>query len=296
MLSIACNKLTRNNVEKLLSPTVIINIDGTSIEVENTTSSNDIQLYIELSKRQDCLGNIEYVEYKEFMSILGCSKATFYNSLYRLEKLGYIRAVSDRKGYWNITILNNIFLTKEDYKQSYMRTNVDFLYSDEFKKMSWVEKKICLYLHLNKNVNRKLEIYIENLAKAVGIKINSVIKAALDAIKKFFPYVTTMGAQGTKIVFECSNISKNEETEDANYIKHKLKAFCKRNKVNHSDKDVEDISIISGQYSGRLTLNEFMRVVIHVIFKSTKDKTLNPSYINYLCGIESKRKNIKQEK
>lgn len=287
MSSIACNKLTRANVEKLLSSTVFINMDGQTVEVDNTNSANDIQLYIELSKLQDCMGRVEGISYLEFMDILGCSKATFYNSLERLERLEYIKAVSDRKGKWDITILNNIFLSEEDYKQSYMRTNVDFLYSDEFKKMSLVSKKICLYLHLNKNTYRKLEVYLATLAKGIGIKILSVVKDALEAVKKFFPHMFVEGKQGKKLVFEASRVSKNEETEDANYIKHKLKVFCDRHNIKYTKKDIEDVSILSGQYSKKLSFQKFISIVMHVLFVSTRDNSLRPNYINSVCKIES---------
>ena len=290
-MSLGCNKLTRKNVEKLLASTVVItNENGQTVEVDNITSPNDIQLYIELSKRQDCLGRVEYVSYKEFMEILDCSKATFYNSLGRLEKLGYIRTESDRKGFWDIVVLNNTFLTEKDYKQGYMRTNIDFFYSSQFKKMSLVEKKVCIYLHLNKNKFNTLEVYLETLLKSIGIKIKSVVKAALDSIKHIFPHSKVNGSQGEKIVFGSSNVSKNEQTENANYIKHKLKAFCDRYKVKHQDSDIEDVSILSGQYCKRLSYNHFMRIVIHVMFESTIDKSLNPEYINHLCKLESKRK------
>lgn len=290
MSSIASNKLTRANVERLLSPTVFITVNGQVVEVENTTSANDIQLYIELSKRQDCMGRIDGVTYSDFMELLDCSKATFYNSLYRLERLEYISATPDRKGYWSITILNNIFLTKKDYKQSYMRTNVDFLYSDSFKKMSCVEKKLCLYLHLNKNPREKLERYACKLAKAIGVKIVSVINAALDRVKEFFPHDIVKGSQGNKIVFNGSNIAKNIATETSNYIAHKLKQFCKENKIKHTSNDIEDVSTVASQYSHTVSYKKFMQIVLHVVYESTIDKSLVPNYINHLCNLETKRK------
>lgn len=293
MSSIACNKLTRSNIEKLLSPTIFISNNNEVVEIENTTSANDIQLYIELSKRQDCMGRVDGISYSEFMELLGCSKATFYNSLYRLEKLEYIKATPDRKGYWSVTILNNVFLTKEDYKKGYMRTNVDFLYSDTFKKMSYVEKKICLYLHLNKNPRNKLEIYISNLAKAIGIKIVSVISAALEKVSAFFPSYTVQGNEGKKIIFENSNIVKNEETENSNYIAHKLKYFCKVNKIKHVTDNIKDVALLAGQYSHKISFTRFMAIVLHVVYKSTADRSLNPRYINYLCGLEVKRRTVK---
>lgn len=295
MSSIACNKLTRKNVERLLSSTVFINSDGQTVEVDNTASANDIQLYIELSRIQDCMGRVEGVNYLEFMEKLGCSKATFYNSLERLERLEYIKAVSNRKGSWDITILDNVFLSEKDYKQSYMRTNVDFLYSDEFKKMSLVAKKICLYLHLNKNTFRKFEVYLATLAKGIGIKILSVVKDALEVVKKFFPHMFVEGKQGKKIVFESSKVAKNEETEDANYIKHKLKVFCDRHNIKYTKKDIEDVSMLSGQYSKRLSFQKFISIVVHVLFVSTRDNSLRPNYINSVCKIESAKLAQKEE-
>lgn len=282
-MTIVSNKLSRKNVEKLLAPTVFITENGQVKEVANTTSANDIQLYIELSKRQSVLGRVDDVSYKEFMEILGCSKATFYNSLERLQKLEYIRAESDRKGYWDITILNNIFISKEDYKQSYMRTNVDFLYSDKFKSMSFVEKKICLYIHLNKNTHRKLEIYLVNLAKSIGVKIVSVVKAALKKVMDFFPHMAVETEQGKKLVFESSNVVKNDETEASNIIRHKLKAFCSRNNIKHTEQDIEDVAVVSGQYSHKLTFKQFTDIMIDVIFKDTANRWLNPAFINHNC-------------
>lgn len=288
-MTIASNKLSRRNVEKLLSPTVIILEDGEVKEVANTTSVNDIQLYIELSRRQSVLGRVDDVRYKEFMEILGCSKATFYNSLERLQRLEYIRAESDRKGCWDVTILNNVFATKADYKKSYMRTNVDFLYSDKFKAMSAVEKKICLYVHLNKSTHKKLEIYLTRLAKKIGIKILSVVQAALMNVAYFFPFEIIVGRQGDKICFKPSNVAKNSETETSNYIKHKLHTFCNRYKIKHTDQDVEDVAMLSGQYCNRLTLKQFMSCVFKVIFSSTTSKWLNPEYINFMCKMTCKR-------
>lgn len=285
MSSIASNKLTRANVERLLSPTVLITVNNEVVEVENTTSANDIQLYIELSKRQDCMGRVDGVAYSDFMELLGCSKATFYNSIYRLERLEYISAIPDRKGYWCITILNNIFLTKKDYKQSYMRTNVDFLYSDDFKKMSAVEKKLCLYLHLNKNPREKLERYLMTLTKSIGLKIASVVQSALEKVSKFFPHIVIQSEKGKKIVFGNSNIAKNEETEISNYIKHKLKYLCNFFNIKHTDDDVKSVATLSGQYCRDIPFHRFMSIVQRVIYKET-DRSLNPKYVNHLCKLE----------
>lgn len=289
-MSIASNKLSRHNIERLLQSTVIISDkDNNAIEVANTTSTNDIQLYIELSKRQNCYGVVEGVYYADFMELLDCSKATFYNSIYRLEALEYIKAVSSTSGYWNITILNNVFANEEDYKKGYMRTNVDFLYSNTFKKMSCVEKKICLYLHLNKNTHMNLEIYPVTLAKSIGVKVISVVKAALEKVAVFFPFNYVKGKEGIKINFTSSSVVKNEETEASNYVSHIMKYTCKKYKIKHTIEDLIQIGLLAGQYIKKIGYSRFMSIIGHVIYKSKIGQSLNTRYINHLCKLESKR-------
>lgn len=282
-MSVGNNKISRKNVERLISSTVYVYENGSYIEVDNTTSANDIQLYIELSKRQDCLGRVDGVYYADFMELLDCSKATFYNSLYRLEKLQYISIESDRKGYWSITLLDNVFLTEKDYKNGYMRTNVDFLYSDDFKKMSYVEKRMCLYLHLNKDRFSKFEIYPAKLAKAIGIKILSVVKEAAKGIASIFSNMIIQGSQGDKIVFGVAITNKNEETEDSNYIRHKLKHMCRAYAVKHTEKSIDDVGVLSGQYIRRIGYNKFISIVNRVIFHDSVNREILPSHINKLC-------------
>lgn len=284
-MSVGSNKLSRANIERLISSTVYVSYGASYIEVQNTTSANDIQLYIELSKRQDCLGRIEGVYYSDFMELLDCSKATFYNSLYRLEKLQYITTESDRKGSWTITLLNNVFLTDNDYKKGYIRTNVDFLYSDDFKKMTCVEKRLCLYLHLNKDRFSKLEIYPIKLAKAIGVKIVSVVKEALNAISSIFTNTIVQGSQGDKIVFGATMMQKNEETEDSNYIRHKLKHMCRVYSINYTDESIDDIGILSGQYIKKMGYNKFISIVVKSIFVTSIDKTIHPKIINKMCKV-----------
>lgn len=289
-MSIASNKISRKNVEKLLQRKVIISDkNGDAIEVDNTSSANDIQLYIEFSKRQNCYGVVEGVYYADFMELLDCSKTTFYNSLYRLEELEYIKATPSNSGYWTVIILNNVFANEDDYKKGYMRTNVDFLYSDTFKKMSLVEKRLCLYLHLNKNTHVNLEIYPVTLAKSIGIKVISVVKAALDKVAVFFPFNYIKGKEGIKINFTSSSVVKNEETEASNYVSHIMKYTCKKYKIDHTVDDLVQIGLLAGQYIKKIGYIKFMDIVHHVIYKSSIGKYLNTKYINRLCSMESKR-------
>ena len=279
------NKIARRNVETLLSPTIYIkDKNGNIKEQTNHITSNDIQFYLELSKRQDKTGLVNGVNYAEFMELLDCSKATFYNCINRLENYGLIKACPDRKGFWDITLLNNQFINKKDRERGYIRTNLDIFYTKEFKKFNTIEKKICLYLVMNKRRLESMRVYPETLAKGIGIKIVLLIKRALKSVQQFFPNEYMMGEQGVMIKFgKYVVVGKNLETEDSNYIAHKLKYLNKAHKLKLDAAVLAEIPKLAGQYIKKISYTSFVNIVNNVIHNTVVKVDNIPKFINKLC-------------
>ena len=297
-IRVANNKLSRAIVEKLLAPTVVVPreikredglYDVVYVNEPNLNSKHAIQLLIELSKKQNSIGQVESVHYKDFCKLLGCCKQTFYAALEQLQEKGYItRNQSKNDGYWSVFIRNNVFTNKKDDKKGYLNTNLAIFDSKGFKSLSCVAKRICLYILLNRTDRfGEFVVYPETLAKRIGLKVVSVVLDALEDIKEFFPSKFTPGKQGGMIVFlPSSRTPRNDQPEHYNYFIHKLKVFCSMHKISFTSATLHDVSKLFCTFRKKLDPTQIIYNISNLILQY---KSLQPALINSFLTSQSRK-------
>jgi len=249
------------------------------ILLEKNISSIDISLLLALIPNSNAMGAFKNVSCKNICLELNISDQAFYDSLYRLDRLGYIKLDWSNRKDWSGIILNNVFLTKNDDK-NYMRTNMPFLYSKEFNKLKANEKKIVLKLNMDMKKDKGMEIYPETIGSWIGITNKSLILSYIENIKQFFPCYFKDGKQGLLVCFKkspiCALVSRG--TEAAIYLVNKIKNFCRVNRVNYTIDAIKDVvHILTIQYANRDIDNLVMGVITDSMILK---KNLQPRLIN----------------
>lgn len=292
-IRIANNKLSRKIIEKLIAPTVIVSkeykredglMDTQFTEIPNIKSKYSISLLIELSKRQNSIGQVTGVHYKEFCHLLGCNKNTFYNCLDELNSREYIQTSSDKNGYWTIFIHNNVFTKSEDDHKGYLDTNISIFNDERYKKFSLTSKKICLYILLNAKRYSEYSIYPETLCKRLGIKVINVIKVALKQVQIFFQHEFIQGKQGGLIRFTSISYAQNDDTECFNFFRHKLKFYCQTHKIKTTPDEIKKVSVLFCSYRHKLSFTKIFKVFGEYFLNHN---SIQPALINSLLGLSA---------
>lgn len=271
MTNISNHKLSEKIVSKILKDKVEICDNNGNISlihnISNTGSEIDFLIY--LSSIQDEFGKVYRVFYKDVAFSLGISYPTFYSIIDRLVVRNYIQAEQGSDGYWNFTILDNIFLN-DSFKTPYLNTNRAFLHSKQFISLPGKSKKIVLKLfmsYLKPNMERYgLKIRLEKLGKLIGVLDQSNLKRYLNAILPYFPFKL-----GHDVVrFEKGIIVFNEkfvESERAYSIATNLKSFCHKNKIPYCISDIKDLVFVINQY---IQKGLSIRKIYAIIYDSLK--------------------------
>lgn len=237
----------------------IKDFDEQIIEVNNITS-NELDLLLYMSLRQDPWGKVIGLYYKDVvLDLCFSSKQSFYNSLYGLEDKGYIKINYDRKDeYWECIILDNIFLDSKDDNKGYFNTNRDFLHTPEFRSLSLNEKKICIKLAIQYHEQHcegfGMSIYPKTVSKWIGVKSTALIYKYIENISAFFPSVIKKGTLGNMFHFGNHNyvpFIKADASEREHHLLHKLKYFCRSYSIAYTIKDLKDLIVLIGQYAAK---------------------------------------------
>lgn len=282
-------KLSHKIIDRIMHPTVFVEDENGNISEINNIEGHEFNLLFSLSLKQNCFGQVKGIHYKNMKLEIGFrSKQTYYNILNNLQLKGYIRIDNRRNdGYWDCTILNNVFNGEEDYKKGYFNTNRAFLHSPEFRRLSTNEKKLCIKLamcyqeeHCEKY---GLQIYPETMAKWIGLKTTSLIYRYMENISKFFPNERREGIQGELIYFPKGNkvpFTTTNKTEREHYLTHKIKCFCHDFKIAYTLKDLKDLIILMGQYASK-GIGKLYGTICDVLISK---RSIEPALINSLLS------------
>lgn len=286
-MRITNNKLSYDIINRIMLPSLTVQDDaGNKINISNVTSI-ELDLLLYLSLRQDQFGNIKGIYYKDAMLDLFCCKASFYNALYALEKKEYIVINYANRGYWDCTILNNIYRSANDDKKGYFNTNREFLFDKRFKQLKINEKKLCIKLSIlyntKKGVRNGINVYLSTIKNWLGVGSTTLAYDYLDSISFIFP-CTYKVRQADILVSVTSGNSfydkSTNKTERENYLTHKLKYFFNSFKISYTLKDIKDIIILLGQYSS-IPAKTLYTSIFDVILK---DRIVKPKLINFILS------------
>ena len=272
------------------------------------------------------VNGISNIYYKDIANTINCSISNFYNVISNLKIKGFIDITKcdECKQEIVIKVLNNNFNTKNKFK-NYMDLNskifdIDLLkniragsiqvllYSifriskqksrvndSNYNKLIYKNiKSICLELNISE---RMLKEYFNELNKANILNIS--IKQ--DKNNKNFKLIEINKDLLNKPTIEITEKSKTAikpESSVHRYYTNILKNFCRRKKINYTERNLNDTAILMNQYwqisiSKNKDIINIMRnvfnnikdelnsVVVHKIIKALINNNFNNKYIIY---------------
>lgn len=241
-------------------------------------TSKEIDFILYLSSICNEFGNVRGLHYSDVSLKLNINNSTFYRLIDSLTMKGIITSDYSRAwGSWNITINNNIFKTKEDYKKGYIQTNKDFLFSYEFRSLDVKVKRLALALIKVDRTEKNFKISIEKLKKWVGCDSSSKVLDYIEILKKWF----NVFCKDNMFYFSLKNkAQKAKNSNKENVLAHKIASICRIYNITYTLKDLNDLITLFKQYSER-KLNLLRRA----IFESTYTyKSIEPALINHIVS------------
>lgn len=268
-----------------MKPTVSIPIEVSPGKIEFTSIPNvtdtELVLLIYISKIQDQFGNIKGLYYKDACRVLGCCKQSFYNALYSLEQKGYIQInfMYKEQKFWDLTILDNIFISEKDDKKSYLNTNKKLFNTDQFKSLKLNEKKLILKLALDYSSEKKNTFYPERVIEWLGIKSISLAWEYINNISSLCNLIITPGKTGDLIKVANADALTDlaPETERDNFFTHRLTYLLRKSKIGFTAADIKGLITLINQKTKEAGICKILNVMCHVFqrYKSIESKLIN---------------------
>lgn len=254
-------------------------------------SSAEISLLLYLSRICNSKGEVEDINYHIISKKLGFSYQSFYNALYKLEKNNII-SINHISTYLNCSIVNNKYISEQDFKRGYINTNLDFIMSTQFLKAKLNIKKLVLrYLLAAKGSKGNYYVAFKTLvAHLGGLVRKSLLWEYLDVMKKWFSIKESKKESLDNLIFTITleSTSSEEYTKDL-YWTHKLEGFCRRNEVEATKESIKDtIRLIKIYGYKEQAIKEFEALMSIIYRTANKKKKLLPRLINSTLSFELK--------
>lgn len=243
-------------------------------------TSTDIMLLLKLSTINNSDGLVEDINYLELSKSINCSIQSYYNSLKHLQNINLIK-INKASTRNNCIIINNKFLQK-NYKNGYMNTNLDFLYSEDFKNIKLNTKKIVLMYFLSKNKNGVYEVKLNTLANNLNLTKKHLIWNYIDELKKWFTVIEEKSKVTNEIKFRISldNFEAKEPTKDI-FWNYKLNSMKRKYKANIKDTDKKEIIKLIKIYGYKENFKNQFDYLLKVIDETLSSmKELKVSIVN----------------
>lgn len=247
------------------------------------------------------INGVANIYYKDIANIINCSISNFYNVISNLKTKGFILITkcNECKQEITITILNNNFNTKNKLK-NYIDLNSKIfdinllknlragsiqlllyfifrvnkqksrLLSNNYNKLTYKNiKSICLELGISE---RMLKDYFNELSKSKILNIST----KQDKNNKVFRLVEINSDLLIKPTIEITEKSKTVvQTENSvhRYYTNILKNFCRRKKVNYTERNLNDVAILMNQYwQIAISKNKDIENIMRNVFNNLKDE------------------------
>lgn len=234
-------------------------------------SGREIDFYLYLIKRQNTLGCVDGVYYKDVMESLHMPKSTFYAILQELQIKNYIhlRDLDNGSGF-NIHIEDNSFLSQEDFKEGYVNINLDFILSEDFIALNVNLKKFFLRL-LGLQANSKPVKLLKDTLKRY--KVNKL----MDGLERLFDIASDGDGYLFSIKFHLL-----KSLDNGKYLEYeqKLVTYCRNYNIQYTVKELRDSvkTIINGVSWKRRR----MAMIHKALDKIRELGALQPKLITYM--------------
>lgn len=261
-----------------------LNVD----KVIKKCSSKEIDFMLYLSSISNEFGSIRGLHYNDVSSILNINQSTFYRIIDNLISKALITCdFCNGWGSWNLTINNNIFRNKEDYKAGYMNTNYDFLYGKEYQDLPLQAKRLVLMLLKVQGISKHYKVGVESLKRWTLTDSSWKVIKYLKTIEVWFNIQEKNGLY----IFSVKNKTiKSKTSNDEKEIAQKIISFCKSYSIEYTLETLKDLIIMFKQYGYRYDPGDNSRCFIHNKFIEAlsrtiiKHRSIEPKLINYIVS------------
>lgn len=231
-------KLSKSNISKLKENAKYLN-------------NGAVRLLLFVAMRADESGMAQGIYYKEFSEKTGMCNQSFYNAKETLIHLGFIKEYKRDNKDIDILLLDNKFITREDYKKGYIDLNRNILTENkDFWKLT--DNAIIMSLDFLKNalaaVNGSYRIKKKKLYENYKdyFKVSSGrICSYLRELKKFFSIGTKDGITYIKPRVE---MLEHNKTAAKQQREHQAKMIIRRTTAVASGTVMNDLMDLISQY------------------------------------------------
>ena len=232
-------------------------------------SGREIDFFLYLVKRQCSMGCVNGVYYRDVLEDLHMPRSTFYVALDTLEKKGFVRVdwFNSRKDF-NIVVIDNSFLSEDDFKEGYVNVNLDFILSEQFILLNVNLKKFFLRM-LGLQANTKSVKLLKDTLRQYKVH------GYLEELAKLFNMI--LDGNGYLFTIKSELLKKSNNDEYLQY-EHKLVGYCKNYNINYSLKELRDsVKTIINNRKTR------MAHVLNALDSIRKKGILQPKLITSYC-------------
>jgi len=233
-------------------------------------SGREIDLYLYLIKRQNTLGQVDAIRYKDVMLDLHMPKSTFYKALYELEENEFICINwGSRQGSFDITVLDNIFTSKDNYNEGYLNLNLDLILSPLFIRLHVNLKKLLLRLLGQQAGDKNIKVSKETLKKFRMYYLFDDLKALFN-IRAY--------SEDTYLFTLRKELRTKSHNVDFLQYQHKLINYCKQYKISYTLEDlIDSVKVIM---NNRKKMSKVQKALDKI---RNEIHMLQPKLINYSC-------------
>lgn len=292
--------LERKNLWKggLLVQKIAIEVLEHAIRAGLSSSEVDMLLYI--ARYQNEAGIARGIYYKDVCENIQISYQAFYDCKKSLVEKGIIYAEKNNYFDWDITILNNSFLGKENFGRGYVSVASKMVRSATFRKLRANAKLMALYLQREWQISRKQtgKTAYQMLKETFLLKFRGLFGVADRMLRSYLtelqPFLSVYLQEGRKffLTFKENEVKNREINGNDESREQQIKVACRRNKVKDiSSKLQKDLMRLMSQYNPKITkhpefdLSRVMglcleRININISKKNSWKREINAALMN----------------
>lgn len=221
--------------------------------IEKKLTNAEINFIIYISHFQNDKGKIIGIYYKKICTELEISYQTFYDIKKSLVEKGII--FIEKKSYydWDITILNNDFSSGNYQEERYINMSHNIFFDKKFFALKAGEKLLAMqFMQISFSGRGSYNIGIKNFYKKyeelLGIT-KRILQNYLSNLKKFF----SIGVKDkqywiTPLVKIYKGMNGKNHKDIAEYEEQAGEVICRREKLDYSQKQLQDTTFLLRQY------------------------------------------------
>lgn len=238
----------------------------------NALSGRELDLYLYLIKRQNSIGSVTNVFYRDAMEDLRMPKSTFYVCMNELFEKGFLTFQDTKSGAgYDVFLLDNSFINESDFKEGYLNINLDYILSEEFINLKVNIKKFLLRLLSLRAGERNVKLLRDTLR---GYKVEYL----MDELAELF-HITV---DGDGYMFKVKDrILTNRRNSLYLHYENKVRNFCRCNDVEFTEDTLTD-TVVS--ISNQINTNYKEARVLKALDEIRRIGSLQPKLINFICG------------